>query len=111
MGAFAVFPLPKETVRNREQKTRNYCVTFELTGFRLTLARSLNHPKKIKKHKEKSGEIMKTKVFVFYAISVLSLSLFLIAPSSDGSSETAMPAFALSQTLIESADHLLAVTY
>ena len=54
---------------------------------------------------------MKTRVFVFYAISVLSLSLFLIAPASDGSSETAMPAFALSQTLIESADHLLAVKY
>ena len=55
---------------------------------------------------------MKTKVFVFYAISILSLSLFLIAPSSDGTAgASAMPAFEIGHTLIESADHLLAVKY
>ena len=54
---------------------------------------------------------MKTRVFVFYAKSVLSLTLFIIAPSSDGSAHTAMPAFEISHTLIESADHLLAIKY
>lgn len=54
---------------------------------------------------------MKTRVFVFYAISVQSLSLFIITPSSDGSAETGMPVLKISQTLIESVDHLLAVKY
>ena len=45
---------------------------------------------------------------MLYATSVRSLSLFIIAPSSDGSAETGMPVLKISQTLIESVDNLLA---
>jgi hypothetical protein len=55
---------------------------------------------------------MKTKIALFYAISALSLSLFVIAPSADSSSsEKITPKFQISSILIESADHMVRVRY
>jgi len=55
---------------------------------------------------------MKTKIAVFYAISALSLSLFVFAPAADNSSiEKAASSFQRGSILIESADHMVNVRY
>ena len=53
---------------------------------------------------------MKTRVFVFYAISFLSLSLFIFSPVASGELiDSVLPSFQLSTVLIESADHMVSV--
>jgi len=55
---------------------------------------------------------MKIKIALFYAISALSLSLFVIAPSANSSSiEKIIPTFQISSILIESVDHMVSVRY
>lgn len=51
---------------------------------------------------------MKTRVCIFYVISILSLLLFAISPSTSSSSfDGVIPDFRINQVLIESADHLM----
>ena len=53
---------------------------------------------------------MKTKVFVFYAISLLSLSLFIFTPAASSEAfESVLSSFQISTVLIESADHMVSV--
>ncbi len=51
---------------------------------------------------------MKTRVFVFYAISFLSLLLFVISPAAESEAlNGAIPDFKFGHILLESADHLV----
>jgi hypothetical protein len=53
---------------------------------------------------------MKTRVFVFYAISFLSLSLFIFSPVASGElMESILSNLQVSSVLIESADHMVSV--
>ena len=53
---------------------------------------------------------MKAKVFVFYAISFLSLSMFILSPATSGEAiESVLSHFQFSAILIESADHMVSV--
>lgn len=53
---------------------------------------------------------MKTKVFVFYAISFLSLSLFIFTPAASATAiESILSSFQFGSVLIESADHMVSV--
>lgn len=55
---------------------------------------------------------MKTRLFVFYAISILSLSLFVILPAAENTSfDNAIPKFNFSQVLIESVDRLVSAKH
>jgi hypothetical protein len=55
---------------------------------------------------------MKTRVFVFYAITILSLSMFLILPSAEGLSfATVFSENQISSVLIESANHMVNARY
>jgi len=51
---------------------------------------------------------MKTRVTIFYAISILSLLLVAISPSTTSSSfDGVIPDFKINHILIDSADHLM----
>ena len=51
---------------------------------------------------------MKTRVLVFYAVSFLSLLLFVISPAAENQSfSNAMSKLSFSQVLVESADRLV----
>lgn len=51
---------------------------------------------------------MKARVLVFYAISILSLTLFVISPSADSSSlDDVIPKFEVSHMLIGPAEQLI----
>ena len=53
---------------------------------------------------------MKTRVIVFYAISILSLLMFVILPAVESTSfSDAVPRLNFSNVLIESADQLISI--
>ena len=53
---------------------------------------------------------MKTKVFVFYAISFLSLSLFIFSPAASGElMDSILANFQVSSVLLDSADHMVSI--
>ena len=55
---------------------------------------------------------MKAKVIVFYAISALSISLFVASSATDSNSfEKLLPNFQIGSVLLESADHMVNVRY
>ncbi len=55
---------------------------------------------------------MRMKVFLFYAVAILSLSMFAFSPAaSDLSSEHLVPDFQVTSALIESANLLAGVRY
>ena len=64
-------------------------------------------------NKNKRGiPVMKTKIVLFYAISALSLSMFVIAPAAGSAFfEDVFPEFQIGSVLIESANQMVNVRY